>query len=113
MRFKKLALGFTAASFLLIGGNNKVLGPSGAFADDPTRPATCLDIVQCSNSAGALIVAVLDDGCDDGVTLGQDCSAAVTKAVTSNQQCRFVEGETGNQGSIFYSILCNTQGQRY
>jgi len=113
MRLKvALVLGvFTMAAVLLSGGPNRgAFGSRDVLASGP--PSACLEIVSCTATSThpiTLTVKILDDGCKvSGVAVGDDCATDVAKVVTSNQGCKFVQGETGDPNFLHYSILCTS-----
>jgi hypothetical protein len=108
MGFKKLVLGLGLGSLLLIGGN---MGPRQALAAAVYKappPAPCTEILSCSpNSSNSFVVEYVDDGCNLGFAQLDDCSADVTKALTSAHGCSPLNGPSDFSGLITYSIFCN------
>jgi hypothetical protein len=108
MRFKKLVLGFGLGSLLLIGGN---MAPRQALALSVRLPlpppSPCTEILACTaTNSNSFAVAEVDDGCNLGLAVGDDCSADVTKALTSSHSCFVVNGPSAIGGDITYSIFC-------
>jgi hypothetical protein len=111
MRFKKQFLGLGLGSLLLIGGN---MGPRQAIALEvrlppppPPPPAPCTEILSCAPNGTTFQVEYVDDGCSLGFAQLDDCSADVTKALTSAHGCSPLNGPSDFSGLITYSIFCN------
>jgi hypothetical protein len=119
MRFKKLVLAFGLGALLLIGANNIGLGQAFALAISrpvpplpppppvSSQPAPCTEIVACETASTTLQVEQVDDGCNLGLAVGDDCSADVTKALTSNHSCYLLNAPGAVSEEVTYSIFCS------